>query len=329
MSTRRRDAWLFALLGWDPTFERRVPTRIQVAWVAAVSLLGGALASLAAIAAYLMPREHRWVPLAIMTVGVLVLHGVQIVLRREVLERLDAEEDQKAAQRIQARLVPGALPDVPGVDVAAHYSPFRLIGGDYYDLVPLGASRVLVAIGDVSGKGTGAALLTANVQALLHFAIARTQPLLEIAGAMNAHLVRHTEPGRFVTMVLAELDLEERRLRYVNAGHSPPLGIRPDGGLVRIEGTGLPLGLVSAAAYTCGEVELPRGTTLLFYTDGLSERPNPAQDLFGEGRIAGVLRETAGMSAQRVLDAVERAAQRFADGALPEDDMALLVLRVA
>lgn len=324
----KRDAWLFALVGWDPTWQRRIPVRIRAAWIAAVTLLGSALAALTGMAAYLMPREHRWVPLAIMTLAVLVLHGVQIVLRREVLERLDSEEDQRAAQRIQARLVPSALPDVPGLELAAHYSPFGLIGGDYYDVVRLTDSRVLVAIADVSGKGTGAALLTANLQALLHFATAREHPLEEMAGAINTHLVRHTEPGRFVTLVLAALDLGAGRLRYVNAGHNPPLGITPDGGLLRLAGTGLPVGLMGNATYACGEVEVPKGTTLLFYTDGLSERSNAAQELFGEERIVEILRGVASRPAQKVVEAVSQGVGRFAGGASPEDDMAVLVVRV-
>jgi serine phosphatase RsbU (regulator of sigma subunit) len=327
--SRRRDAWLFALFGWDPTWQRRLPPRVRAAWIAAVILLGGTLAALAGIAAAHLPRERRWLPLAIMTVGVLVLHGVQIVLRREVLERLDAEEDERAAQRIQARLVPGTLPVLAGVELAAHYSPFRLIGGDYYDAVRTSDTRLLIAIADVAGKGTGAALLTANLQALLHFAVARGTSLVEAAEAINAHLVRHTEPGRFVTMVLAEIDLAARRLRYVNAGHNPPLGLLPGGGLLRLPGTGLPLGLVGAASYSSGEADLPAGSTLLFYTDGLSERANAAQELFGEERIVAALRAAGPRPARDVVAVVAREAQRFAAGALAEDDMALLLVRTA
>ncbi len=324
----RRDAWLFATLGWDPTWQRRVPARIKAAWIVAVVLLGTVLGALTTIATYLMPKGQRWVPLVIMLFGVVVINGVQVVLRRELLDRLDAEEDQRAAQRIQARLVPSALPGVPGIDLAGHYSPFRLIGGDFYDVVRVDETRLLVAMADVSGKGTGAALLTANLQALLRFAVSQEHPGLErVAAAMNAHLFRHMEPGRFVTMVLAEIDLRARRLRYVNAGHNPPLGLTPDGWVLRLEGTGLPLGMLAGSTYASAEIEIPAGSALLFYTDGLSERPNPEHELFGEERILAVLRASSGKPAKKVAEALLRDAQVFASGAAAEDDVALLVLR--
>lgn len=324
---RNRDAWLFATFGWDPTWQRRIPGRAKLAWTIAVALVGAAFGALALISAYLMPRQQRWIPLAIMVFGILLLRGVEVVLRRAVLDRLDTEDDQRAAQRIQSRLLPTALPRVPGIELACHYSPFRLIGGDYYDAVRLGESHLLVAIADVSGKGTPAALLAASLQAILHFAQSREHPPETVAAAINAHLVRHTEPSRFVTMVLGVLDLGARRMRYVNAGHSPPLGVAPDGNILRLEATGLPLGMLETSTYTCAEVEVPAGTALLLYTDGLSERANPSQELFGEERILAALREATAKPAQRIVDALLRDVDRFAEGVEPEDDTALLVVR--
>jgi serine phosphatase RsbU (regulator of sigma subunit) len=170
-----------------------------------VSLVGVSFGGLAIIAFYFMPSEQRWIPLALAVLGVVMFAAVQVILRREFLGRLDGEEDQLTAVEIQSRLLPDPLPRMPAIELADHYSPFRLIGGDYYDAVPLDDSRLFIAMGDVSEKGTGAALLTANLQAILHFSlfVTRDQSPEAVPRAINAHLAFHTAPNLFVTMVLA------------------------------------------------------------------------------------------------------------------------------
>jgi hypothetical protein len=207
---------------------------------------------------------------------------VQVLVRREVLRRVYVEADQIAARQIQARLMPGELPTAPQFDLAARYSPVREIGGDYYEVAPIDARHWLIAMADVSGKGTGAALLTASLQALVHFAHANEPSLEATAAAMNRHLVRFAPPGRFITMVLGILDVERRRLRFVNAGHNPALGVAADGTVLRLTATGLPVGMLEPATYEAGEVDFPAGTVCLFYTDGLVERANRADEFFGE-----------------------------------------------
>jgi phosphoserine phosphatase RsbU/P len=326
---------MFAVLGWDPTWQRRVPKRVKIAWNVAISTVVGALVTLTAISAFTLPRNYRWIPVATLLAAVLVLAVVQTTLRREVLARLDIDADQRLAREIQSRLLPMALPTMPGVELAHHYAPFRLVGGDYYDAVRLDDSRLLIAMADVSGKGTGAALLTATLQAVLHFAVFGRGTLDEagalspdaLAEAINAHLVEHTETNRFVTMVLAVLDIESRRLRYVNAGHNPPLGLTPERDQLRLEATGLPLGMPESSAFRSVEQDLPPGTTLVLYTDGLSEHPNRSGEMYGEGRILDVLRASVGQPAQRVAEALIQGVGRFADGQSAEDDVALLVVR--
>ena len=129
--------------------------------------------------------------------------------------------------------------------------------------------------------------------------------------------------GRFASV----FDLGTRRLRYVNAGHNPPLGITPAGETLRLDATGPAMGWFETARYTCGEVEVPAGATLLFYTDGLAERANPSDDQYGASRIITSLRETNGKPAAHVLDTVVNSVDRFAGGVQAEDDTALLVVR--
>ncbi len=331
-----RDAWLFAALGWDPTWQRRVPGRVKLVWNTALAFVAGALATLAVIAVLALPSGLRYLPIGIMVLGSLTLAAVQVLLRRELLGRLDTDADQHAAREIQRRLLPVALPTMAGLDLAHHYAPFRVVGGDYYDVVPLDDSSLLIAMADVSGKGTGAALLTASVQAILHFAVFGAEahdgpclpPLERLAAGLNAHLALHTQTNRFVTMVIAVLDLRSRRLRYVNAGHNPPLALLPDGGVRRLDATGLPLGMLEAATYACSELDLPAGTTLLFYTDGLSEHPNPGFDLYGEARICQSLRANASRPARDAMAALLEDVTRFAGDEPAGDDTAILLVRL-
>ena len=325
---RHRDALLFAATGWDPTWQRRLSAPARAVWAAVVGVLSTVFCAALLLAWLHQPPDERWMLYVLAASWLVTVAVVQVLVRREVLRRIDIEADQIAARQIQARLLPAELPVAPGFDLAARYSPFREIGGDFYDVAPLGDGRWLVVMADVSGKGTGAALLTASLQALVHFASAIEPSLEAAAAAINAHLARFAPPGRFVTMVLAVLDLERRRLRYVNAGHNPPLGVTPEGAVLRLGATGLPLGVFESAVYTAADVDLPPGTTCLFYTDGLVERANSADEFLGEDRVIDSLRRSpGGASAAEILAALVADADRFAQGVEPADDVALLVVR--
>ncbi len=324
-----RDTLLFAATGWDPTWQRMLSARARAVWAIVVSLLSAVFCAADFLAWLHLPAERRWMPYALAGLWLVSVGVVQVLVRREVLRRIDVEADHVAARQIQTRLLPVELPSAPGFDLAAHYSPFREIGGDFYEVAPLDGERWLLAMADVSGKGTAAALLTANVQALVHFAHANERSLEAAVEAINRHLVRFAPPGRFVTLVLGVLDVRQRKLRYVNAGHNPPLGIAADGTPLRLAATGLAVGILDGASYESAEVDLPAGTTCLFYTDGLVERADPSDEFFGEERILATLRSRSRdrASAEQILAAVVADADRFAGGVEPADDVALLLVR--
>lgn len=325
---RYRDPLLFAATGWDPTWQRRLSPRARVLWATIVTVLSGVFCAAALLAWLHLPSDERWKPFVLAGLWLVSVGVVQVLVRREVLRRMEIEDDQIAARQIQARLLPAELPAAPGIDLAAHYAPFGEIGGDFYQVAPIDDTRWLIAMADVSGKGTSAALLTASLQALVHFAHANEPSLEDATAAINRHLSRFAPPGRFVTMVLGVLDVEKRRLRYVNAGHNPPLGVAANGDTLRLTATGTPLGLFEAATYTAAEVDLPAGTTCVFYTDGLVERANPSDELYGEERVIAVLRRlSAEARAADVVSAVVADASTFARGVDPTDDVALLVVR--
>jgi sigma-B regulation protein RsbU (phosphoserine phosphatase) len=287
------------------------------------------VAGAAGVLAWLnVPADQRWKLYGLAAIWLLTVGIIQVLVRREVLRRIDVESDQLAARRIQTSLLPAGFPSTPAFDLAASYSPFREVGGDYYEVAALDGRHWLLAIADVSGKGTSAALLTANLQALVHFAQANA-PSLEVAmAAINQHLTRFAPPERFVTMVLGVLDVERRQFRYVNAGHNPPLGLTPDGTSFRLEATGPLLGMIESATYTVAEIHLPPGTTCVFYTDGLVERANHKDEFFGEDRVIASVREAMDeRPAAEMLGGLVNAADRFSGGLSPADDTAVLVLR--
>lgn len=327
MPLLRRDVWLFALLGWDPTWHRRVPRRIRNAWTAALWVLGMSVGATAVIGGAYAPPSVSWLLLAVMSLGLGALSVVQYLVRHEIMTRLDVEQDHRAARQIQARLLPSALPVLDGIDLAGHYEPFSLVGGDYYDARRLDDGRLLIVMADVSGKGAAAALLTANVQALLQFAHLRQEPPDAVISRINEHLCRHTEPNRFVTMVMAIYEGDARTISFVNAGHTPPVAVTADGATITLDPTGPALGMFEAASWQSRDVVIPLGTTVLFYTDGLSERTNAADEQFGIDGIRRVLARQDGRAAADIVRAVIAGVERFAAGHPADDDTALLVFR--
>ena len=203
------------------------------------------------------------------------------------------------------------------------------MGGDFYDAIALDHSRLMVAIADVSGKGMPAAFLTASLQSLLHFARERELALDDMAGAMNRHLVRCTDARRFVTMVFAVVDPLSRQLSYVNAGHNPPLGIAARGDVLRLDPTGPALGMIEAATYTSRTLPLPPDTSLLFYTDGLTEWRNHRDEMFGEERVARTLDACRPASGgRRLLDTMLDEVAAFAGGAEADDDVTMVAVHL-
>ncbi|HEU4940997.1 MAG TPA: SpoIIE family protein phosphatase, partial [Candidatus Eisenbacteria bacterium] len=175
------------------------------------------------------------------------------------------------AARIQKKLLPERLPDVAGYDIAADLWPSLETSGDLYDVLRLSPGRVGIVVGDASGKGLGAALLMANVLASLRMSFTESASLVEIVERLNAQLEQSTESDHFVTLFLGRLDTERHTLEYVNAGHIFPILFAPGSEASRLEATGIPAGLMAEARYGVETVEIPPGSLLCLYTDGMPE----------------------------------------------------------
>lgn len=209
------------------------------------------------------------------------------MLTSEFVRKTQLETDQIAAREIQQTLQPGKLEELPGYQLEAFYKPVREVGGDYFDVMEVPADRTLFALADVSGKGIAAALLAANIQALVRSIASVESTPLALANRINKHLSRYTPIDRFATAVFIVLSRDSGELTYVNAGHNAPI-LFSSGSATFLEATGPPLGLFGDAVFEVRTATLSRGATVLIFTDGLtdsvqSERPeNLLRDAFAE-----------------------------------------------
>src|SRR5271166_1872243 len=196
------------------------------------------------------------------------------LLTSEFVRKTELEADQIAARHIQQTLQPAKLDELPGYELETFYKPFREVGGDYFDVIELAGNRTLFAIADVSGKGMPAALLAANIQALVRSIVSIDANPLALARRINQHLSRYTPSDRFATAVFIVLSRDSGELTFVNAGHNAPMVFGPGSTIdpaTNLEATGMPLGLFSEAVYESHTALLSPAGALLLYTDGLTD----------------------------------------------------------
>lgn len=263
--------------------------------------------------------------------GTLALTSVEragLVEARIEKERL--EEEMRLARSIQERLLPSDLPRSANLDLAALALASRHVAGDYFDLLPLPGDRLLVAVADVSGKGTPAALLMANLQAMLRLQAHDFGDGADLAAAtarINRVVCENTEATAFITFFWGVLDTATGRLRYVNAGHNPPRLVRADGAVEPLEAGGLILGVLPHVRYEEGETALAPGDLLALYTDGVTEALSPADEEYTEDRLDAALVRHRARAADALLAAVRDDVRAWADGRPFGDDLTLLVLK--
>jgi sigma-B regulation protein RsbU (phosphoserine phosphatase) len=237
-------------------------------------------------------------------------------------------EELRLAAHLQRSLLPPALQH-SRLDVAREFLPFREIGGDYYDLIPLGPERIAFAIGDVMGKGVPAALLAANLKACLRAQLQAGEVSPgHLVGRVNRLFWEVTPKGLFASLVFALFDFAEETLHYVNAGHDYPFVVRADGALQDLVEGGTVLGLIEDSAYQQGSVRLERGDSVVFYSDGVTDRSNVRDEAYGSERLKEAAVRTRGDRARLALYSLLGEVQGWAGGAAAEDDMTLVVAKI-
>lgn len=248
-------------------------------------------------------------------------------LLEESMERQRMERELELATEIQQRFQPSAPPIEPGYEFQGISFSCYEIGGDYYDFIKRPDNKMIVALGDVSGKGTGAALLMSSLHAAIHAQASARSSLEQTVVSVNQYLAENTPANRFVTLFVAELDLESGILRYINAGHNPPLIGRNDGAINELASGGLPLGIIPGAEFEVGETVLGPGESLLIYSDGVSEANNLAEEEFGMERLRDVVKRNLDASASGLRDKVESALSAFTQTAPANDDITLVIVK--
>jgi sigma-B regulation protein RsbU (phosphoserine phosphatase) len=248
------------------------------------------------------------------------------MLHRSLVVKDRMERELMLGREVQARLFPPAPAAVPGVEFAAAFRPCFEVAGDYYDFVPLPSGELGLAIGDVSGKGASAAIIMSSVKAALGMAAPLTTDLPTMMARLNALLFEMARGKKHATLFFACYAPASGRLRYVNAGHLPPIVLSGDG-FELLMPTGVPIGLFETASYEERALDLAPGSTLVLVTDGVTEAVDPSEDEFGHERLAEAARRALSGPLAGVPDAVLDAVDEFQAGAPPTDDETLVVMR--
>ena len=270
--------------------------------------------------------------------GLLLRNHVETIL--EYLKRSESDSgvprtfrrDLEDAKEVQEAFFPRQTISIPCISCETFYQPARGIGGDYYDLLPLQSGRWGIAMGDVSGKGIGAALIMASLQASLKFQA--LQPHLKLStliGDVNRLVYESSPTNFFATLFYAEYEPVKRLLNYVNAGHNPPLVIRPNNGssqIFRLPSTGIPVGIWADSQFTSATFQFEIGDVLVAYTDGITEAENPQHELWGQQNLEAVLKSCGRKSPKEILNAILERVSAFAKGQPQRDDETLLVMKV-
>src|ERR1700723_77066 len=250
------------------------------------------------------------------------------IAQTEIASQLHAQDREIAeARAIQQGFLPKEIPKLRGFEIVGAWQPARVVGGDYYDVLPFGPEALGICIGDVAGKGMPAALLMSNLQAAFRGFASPSLAPHELCERLNSLICRNIATDRFITFFYAQLDGAACRLRYTNAGHNAPIVSHRDGTHDRLlEGGGI-LGVFPIQEFSTGTYDLASGDRVLLFTDGVTEAHVADGEEFGEARLLELLEQNREASAEDLQQIVLQAAGEFCRGHWP-DDATLIVIAV-
>ncbi len=254
------------------------------------------------------------------------IEHARLVQQEEARKLIDRELERAA--EIQKRLLPSHAPEIAGFDLAGYNAPCRTVGGDYFDFLPYPDGRVALLIGDVSGKGLGAALLMSSLQARAQVFFETPEGLPEQVCRLNRSVASNCPGNCFITFFAGILDPVTGELVYCNAGHNPPLLVRKKGPVESLDANGIPLGISRSATYEQQSCLLDQGDLLILFSDGVTEACGFDKDQeFGEERLIAVAERDRSISAAGLIEAVKAEVLSFTQGAPPSDDITLVLAR--
>jgi len=251
----------------------------------------------------------------------------QALAVERAIEMEKFQKELALASQIQKDFQPKENPVCENFDIAGTNIPCLHIGGDYYDFIRIDPCRMAILVADVSGKGISAALLMASLRAALHAEINPQINLVEMIAKLNDFVHRSSAANRFITFFFSDLNLRTGELRYINAGHNPPLHIAKDGKVTRLESGGFCLGMFPDVSYEEKKIHLSPGEIVVLFTDGITETLDPQKQEFGEENLAAVLQKNSKQSAAEIVEQVLDELRHFCGGAAPLDDMTLVVIK--
>ena len=252
---------------------------------------------------------------------------VNLIVLLEVADRLSLKNDLEIAREIQKAMLPPGRFRAPGADVCAFSRPANTVGGDFYEILPMDDGRLMIAVGDVAGKGSPASLLMALLLAMMRTLVDERLEASDLMERLNVQVCRQSPGSRFITLFYGELNLASGELRYVNSGHTPPLLLRAAGGVEKLQTGGVALGMFEGSRFETGFAVLQRDDLLAIYSDGITEAENPKGEPFDEQGLETVLLAERRNNVAAASAAVVRAVERHRADIRLADDLTLLLLR--
>jgi sigma-B regulation protein RsbU (phosphoserine phosphatase) len=248
----------------------------------------------------------------------------------QLIEKERLERELQVAADIQLSILPGVLPSAMGFDFGARILPARRVGGDFYDVFSLGQGRTGVVIGDVADKGVPAALFMARAHALIMAEANSTTSPADVMRLVNGHITRLQKSAQFVTALYGIVDSTAATFSYARAGHEPPVVLHPHGVVERVAyDAGMSLGLWDEISLDEQVVNLEKGSTLVLFTDGMTDCRNLEGQAFGLDRIKETLSGLADLPAQEACDRLFDTLMEFQSGSSQDDDVTLVAIHAA
>jgi len=254
----------------------------------------------------------------------LAIENTQLLQAAIEKERLDKE--LQVAAEIQQLIIPQTIPDVPGLEISATYIPCKEVSGDFYDIIPINENECVFVVADVSGKGIPGAMLVSTMQATLKAYLEYSTELLSIITNLNDRIMKNTTEDRFITFFFGLYNAKDSTFTYINAGHNPPILVQNDRKLEKLKTGGIFIGCMPWT-YEIAKIDLPAGSILTMYTDGLVEAMDNKNEEFGEQRLEEVLLSNFNASMDDLKQEIITGVKTHLSGNILDDDFTLLLVK--
>jgi sigma-B regulation protein RsbU (phosphoserine phosphatase) len=248
-------------------------------------------------------------------------------LQSEYIHKKRMDKELEMARKIQKQLMPQIIPNVEGLDIIGECKPCNEVAGDYFDIINLEDGNTVIVVADVSGKGAGAAMIMANLQASIRLGIHLSDKLADFVTRVNDLIYANTSPSEFITFFMGIWDPKKKALFYVNAGHNPPVMVDNNNNVTELHATGLILGVLPDQKYEEKYVIIEKDSVLFIYTDGLEEALNQKNELFGQERIIECIKENKDKSALSISGCITYEVLRFCAGRALHDDVTMIIAK--